>query len=425
MEFLKQSDEVLGVGEFSRRFKMLVKTRIPELWLKGEISNLKTYSSGHTYFTLKDDEGAISAVLFKGYSRGMSLRLENGMRIFAFGEISIYEARGSYQIVVKAVIPDGAGSLAARFQALKEKLSAEGLFDAARKKPVPLLPRRIAVVTSPSGAAIRDFCRILSRRGWKGEVVVIPSRVQGAEAAEELAEGLEKASEFRFGDGAGFDLAVLMRGGGSLEDLWPFNEEALARAVAACPLPTISAVGHEIDFTLSDFAADLRAETPSAAAELVSSAAIEAKTRLDSAESALKNAAAARLEALRANLESLSGALRLNSPEAKIRELWLGLDSIESRIAAAAGALAGRKSEFLRVRADFAALSPARRIEMYSQKLDYLEKHIGLLGVDSALNRGFAVAVDSKGGFISSAADVPEGAFGLRFADGEVSVKKA
>lgn len=426
MEFLKQSDEVLGVGEFSRRFKMLVKTRIPELWLKGEISNLKTYSSGHTYFTLKDDEGAISAVLFKGYSRGMSLRLENGMRIFAFGEISIYEARGSYQIVVKAVISDGAGSLAARFQALKEKLSAEGLFDAARKKPVPLLPRRIAVVTSPSGAAIRDFCRILSRRGWKGEVVVIPSRVQGAEAAEELAEGLEKASKFRFGDGAGFDLAVLMRGGGSLEDLWPFNEEALARAVAACPLPTISAVGHEIDFTLSDFAADLRAETPSAAAELVSSAAIEAKTRLDSAESALKNAAAARLEALRANLESLSGALRLNSPEAKIRELWLGLDSIESRIAAAAaGALAGRKSEFLRVRADFAALSPARRIEMYSQKLDYIEKHIGLLGVDSALNRGFAVAVDSKGGFISSAADVPEGAFGLRFADGEVSVKKA
>ena len=426
MEFLKQSDEVLGVGEFSRRFKMLVKTRIPELWLKGEISNLKTYSSGHTYFTLKDDEGAISAVLFKGYSRGMSLRLEDGMRIFAFGEISIYEARGSYQIVVKAVIPDGAGSLAARFQVLKEKLSAEGLFDAARKKTVPLLPRRIAVVTSPSGAAIRDFCRILSRRGWKGEVVVIPSRVQGAEAAEELAEGLKRASEFRFGDGSGFDLAVLMRGGGSLEDLWPFNEEALARAVAACPLPTISAVGHEIDFTLSDFAADLRAETPSAAAELVSSAAIEAENRLGSAEFALKNALAARLEALRARLESLSGALRLNSPEAKIRELWLGLDSLESRIAAAAaGALAGCKSEFLRVRADFAALSPARRIEMYSQKLDYLEKHIGLLGVDSALNRGFAVAVDSEGGFISSAAEVPEGAFGLRFADGEVSVKKA
>lgn len=426
MEFLKQSDEVLGVGEFSRRFKMLVKTRIPELWLKGEISNLKTYSSGHTYFTLKDAEGAISAVLFKGYSRGMALRLEDGMRIFAFGEISVYEARGSYQIVVKAVIPDGAGSLAARFQALKEKLSAEGLFDAGRKKPVPLLPRRIAVVTSPAGAAVRDFCRILSRRGWRGEVVVIPSRVQGAEAAGELAEGLDRASGFRFGDGGGFDLIVLMRGGGSLEDLWPFNEELLARAVAACPLPTISAVGHEIDFTLSDFAADLRAETPSAAAELVSSAAIEAGNRLDSAEAGFKNAVTARFEALRTGVESLSAALRLNSPEAKIREFWLGLDSLESRLgAAAAASLSERRSEFLRAGADFAALSPARRIEMYSQKLCHLERQIGLLGVESALNRGFAVAFDSGGKFISSAADVPAGAFGLRFADGEISVKKA
>lgn len=170
MEFLKQSDEILGVGEFSRRFKMLVKTRIPELWLKGEISNLKTYSSGHTYFTLKDDEGAISAVLFKGYSRGMSLRLEDGMRIFAFGEISIYEARGSYQIVVKAVIPDGAGSLAARFQALKEKLSAEGLFDAARKKPVPLSSRAaIAVVHDrPVGGCDTRFLQDTLAQGLEG-----------------------------------------------------------------------------------------------------------------------------------------------------------------------------------------------------------------------------------------------------------------
>ena len=225
MEFLRQSDEILSVGEFSRRFKMLIKTHIPELWLKGEISNLKTYSSGHTYFTLKDDEGSISAVLFKGYSRNMTLRLADGMRIFAFGEISIYEARGNYQIVVKAVIPDGAGDLAARFQALKEKLAAEGVFDADRKKQIPLLPRRVAVATSPQGAAIRDFCRILSRRGWKGEIVVIPARVQGAEAAGELCEAVRIAENFTFPDRGGFDLLILMRGGGSLEDLWPFNEE--------------------------------------------------------------------------------------------------------------------------------------------------------------------------------------------------------
>lgn len=425
MEFLRQSDEILSVGEFSRRFKMLIKTHIPELWLKGEISNLKTHSSGHTYFTLKDDEGSISAVLFKGYSRNMTLRLADGMRIFAFGEISIYEARGNYQIVVKAVIPDGAGDLAARFQALKEKLAAEGVFDADRKKQIPLLPRRVAVATSPQGAAIRDFCRILSRRGWKGEIVVIPARVQGAEAAGELCEAVRIAENFTFPDRGGFDLLILMRGGGSLEDLWPFNEEKVARAVSACSIPTISAVGHEIDFTLSDFAADLRAETPSAAAEVISSARIGAKNAIDSVESGLDKAAAFRLESAREGLEALANSLRLNSPEYKIREYNLALDADESRLRTAATAiLSESNSRYLRTCAKMERIAPERTLEAFRRKLEYLEKHIELLGIDSVLNRGFALATDSEGNFISRAADVPEKPFGLRFCDGDVRVEK-
>ena len=176
------------MGEFSRRFKMLVKTCVPELWLRGEISNLKTYSSGHTYFTLKDEEGSISAVLFKGYSRAVSFQLREGMKVFLYGEIAVYEVRGCYQMVVKAALPDGTGDLARRFEELKKRLSAEGLFDSERKKPIPRLPGKIAVVTSPTGAAIRDFCKILKRRGWRGKVYILPAKVQGIGSAAEIAE---------------------------------------------------------------------------------------------------------------------------------------------------------------------------------------------------------------------------------------------
>lgn len=426
MDFLRQSDEILSVGEFSRRLKMLVKTQIPELWLKGEVSNVKTYSSGHTYFTLKDDEGAVSAVLFKGYSRSVSLRLADGMRVFAFGEISIYEARGSYQLVVRALIPDGTGDLAVRFQALKEKLSAEGLFDKSRKKPIPTLPRKIAVITSPTGAAIRDFCRILVRRNWRGEVVVIPSRVQGVEAAGELADAIGTAGEFRFADGSGFDLVVVMRGGGSLEDLWPFNEEVLARAVADCPLPTISAVGHEIDFTLSDFAADVRAETPSAAAELVSSSRLESESRLGLAASGIQKAVSSRIENLFMRLDSLSDVLRLNSPESKIAALRTKLDADAARLCAAASAvLAKKRTELVAANGKYARLTPRRRIEMYSQKLDSLEKHLEILSVEGVLKRGFSLALDSDGNFIQRAENVPDAPFNLRFADGTLRVEKS
>ena len=198
MAFLDRSDEILSVGEFSRRFKMLVKTQVPELWLRGEVSNLKTYSSGHTYFTLKDADASISAVLFKGYSAMLSFPLRDGMKMLAYGEVSVYEPRGSYQFIVKAAMPDGAGDLAQRFEQLKQKLSREGLFDPESKKSIPRMPQNIALITSASGAALRDFCRILKRRGWRGNVYILPARVQGAEAASEIVSQIRYAQNSKF-----------------------------------------------------------------------------------------------------------------------------------------------------------------------------------------------------------------------------------
>ena len=426
MEFLKNSEEILGVGEFSRRFKMLVKTAVPELWLRGEVSNLKTYSSGHVYFTLKDEEGAISAVLFKGYSRAVSFPLREGMKILAYGEISVYEARGSYQIVVKAALPDGTGDLARRFEELKKKLSDEGLFDASKKKDIPALPKNIGVVTSPTGAAIRDFCRILLRRGWRGNVFVLPSRVQGAEAAREIVGQLEFAQNHKFESGEGFDLLVVMRGGGSLEDLWPFNEEIVARAVAECSIPVISAVGHEIDFTLSDFAADLRAETPSAAAEYISSAYIEAFNSVRETFGGIARIVDFTMKSLREKLSNAENVLRLNSPKAVVQNYMLKLDEMESRLSAAFSMGLSEKRHGLSPLSErLAKISPENAINLYKGRLGALEKQLELLGIDSALNRGFALATDKAGNFISSAEKVPQnGAFSLRFHDGSVEVKR-
>lgn len=426
MEFLKNSEEILGVGEFSRRFKMLVKTAVPELWLRGEVSNLKTYSSGHIYFTLKDEEGAISAVLFKGHSRAVSFPLREGMKILAYGEISVYEARGSYQIVVKAALPDGTGDLARRFEELKKKLSDEGLFDASRKKDIPALPKNIGVVTSPTGAAIRDFCRILLRRGWRGNVFVLPSRVQGAEAAREIVGRLEFAQNHKFENGESFDLLVVMRGGGSLEDLWPFNEEIVARAVAECAIPVISAVGHEIDFTLSDFAADLRAETPSAAAEYISSAYIEAFNSVRETFGGIARMVDFTMKSLREKLSNAENVLRLNSPKAVVQNYMLKLDEMESRLSAAFSTGLSEKRRGLSPLSErLAKISPENAINLYKGRLSALEKQLELLGIDSALNRGFALATDKAGNFISSAEKVPQnGAFSLRFHDGSVEVKR-
>jgi len=425
MSFLKSSDEILSVGEFTRRFKTLVKLQVPELWIRGEVSNLKTYSSGHSYFKLKDSEGLMSAVLFKGYARGLSFKLRDGMQILAYGEISVYEGSGQYQLVIKALMPDGQGDLAARFEALKKKLSAEGLFDASRKKSIPQLPKRVAVITSPTGAAIRDFLKILRRRNWNGEVYILPSRVQGVEAPSELVDRLKFAENYVFEDGKGFDVAILMRGGGSLEDLWSFNEEIVARAVAESPLPTISAVGHEIDFSLSDFAADLRAETPSAAAEYISSFAIELREKVSRVFSDISTLTQTKLLELRHFLDSAKDILRVHTPSSKINSLRIFLDELDGRINFEVHKYITNKSAILSQKEiSLARISPESHLNSARERLFSIEKQLGLLNPENTLKRGFAMVFDSGGKRIVRASETEiDKNISLKFSDGEVDSK--
>ncbi len=262
------SAKVLTVAELTRSIRGLLETRFGSVWVQGEISNHRAYASGHQYFTLKDQRAQISCVIFRDTLPPGSPPLSDGAQVQVFGQITVFEARGQYQLSVQIVQARGLGLLQAKFEALKRRLEAEGLFDPARKRALPKFPRRIGIVTSPSGAAIRDMLNVLSRRAPNVEVLINPVRVQGTGAAAEIAAAIHEFNR------AGtpwqpVDLIVLARGGGSIEDLWEFNEEIVARAIFASGLPVVSAVGHEIDFTIADFVADLRAPTPSAAAELI------------------------------------------------------------------------------------------------------------------------------------------------------------
>ena len=323
-------DRVESVTEFTRRVKALLENGIRPGWVRGEVSNLRAQASGHVYFSLKDAGAQVSAVLFRGDAARQSVKLRDGLQIVAYGEVSVYEARGQYQLIVRAVIEDGVGRLQREFEALKQRLAADGLFEPARKVAIPELPATVGFITSPTGAAVQDFLRILIRRGWRGRVVVLPAKVQGEGAAAEMVAMLELAQQLGI-----FDLLVIGRGGGSLEDLWAFNEEPLVRAVAACTVPIISAVGHEIDFTLCDFAADVRAETPSAAAELVSSHFVAALERATQARQALGDAVDAALARATERLDHARSRLRLLSPAAQIEQGHLRADDLANRLGSA------------------------------------------------------------------------------------------
>ena len=257
-------EAAISVSQLNRRVKTLIEQGIARLWVEGEISNLSRPASGHIYFSLKDDSAQVSAAWFRQRQRGPAVGYKNGDHVLAYGRVSIYEARGNYQLIVEQMEPAGEGVLKRRFEVLKKKLLDEGLFDEGRKQALPALPERIGVITSPSGAAVRDILSVLERRFPAIPVVIYPAAVQGDAAPAELIEAL--ATALRRDE---CDVLIIGRGGGSLEDLWAFNDEQLARAIAACPLPVVSAIGHEVDFTIADFVADVRAPTPSGAAEIV------------------------------------------------------------------------------------------------------------------------------------------------------------
>lgn len=292
---------IYSVSEITRQIKLTLEAGYDSLWIEGEISNLVKSAQGHCYFTIKDDKAVLSGVIFRGNRSRITAPLENGTRALFYGKITVYEPRGNYQLLISKAEQVGQGSLHVQLEQLKKKLHAEGLFDSTRKKMIPSFPRRVGVVTSPTGAALRDVLRV-SRTRFKGvDLLIYPTLVQGDAAAANIVRAIEQAQRDNL-----VDVLIITRGGGSIEDLWPFNEEVVARAVAACPLPTVSGVGHEIDYTLCDMAADLRTPTPSAAAELVFPEQRVLKETLESMQLRLDRQIRYRMEQARQQLQHYS-----------------------------------------------------------------------------------------------------------------------
>lgn len=375
---------VYGVTELNQFVKGVLDS-VPELGnvcVRGEISNYKLYPSGHHYFTLKDAEGAIRCVLFKGSAQRLRFRPENGMKVLAVGRVSLYPRDGSYQLYCEGLSPDGIGDLHMAFEQLKEKLYREGLFELSHKKPLPPYPQRIAIITSSAGAAIHDMCRILKRRYPLAKVLLLPVRVQGPEAPAEIAGAIRYADRHRLAD-----IIITGRGGGSMEDLWAFNDEGVARAIYACDTPVISAVGHEPDVTISDFVADVRAATPTHAAELAVPDKEELKAALAGEKLRLWRLESHRITLLRERLDALSRRRALQDPMAAVEEKSMRLDRARQGLERAwLARLTGPRGALAALAGKLDAMSPLK-----------------------VLGRGFSLVTDGEGRIVRRAEDVPVG----------------
>ena len=389
---------ILSVTQLNEYLRMMMDGDrvLSGLFLRGEISNYKRYASGHAYFTLKDEGGQIRAVMFQSYANKLLFAPADGMRVIAHGRVSVYPQNGQYQLYVDEMQPDGAGSLALRFEQLKRKLAAEGLFDEARKKPLPPMPMRIGVITSPRGAAIHDVKRVLSSRFPCAEMILFPSAVQGAEAPMQLIAGLAFFQATNL-----VDVIILGRGGGSAEDLWAFNDEALARAVADCSIPVISAVGHESDFTICDFVADRRAATPSNAAEIAVPDKKEILQLLASQNVRLSTAALREIKQIKMNLEALSKSRVFRFPESL-------LEGFAARLDDAANALSEGMSDLLSNK---------------KQGLNEICGRLDALSPLAVLSRGYAV-LQKDGKTVKSREEVAKGdRLAVRVRDGAFPVE--
>ena len=356
---------VLTVTELTARVRNLLEGEYGEVWVEGEISNARLWKTGHLYFTLKDAGAQLRAVMFRSALRYQRFRPEDGQHVVARGRLSVYEPKGEYQIVCEHLEPRGLGALQLAFDQLRERLDREGLFDAARKRPLPALPRKIGIVTSLDGAALRDMLTVLGRRHPNAHLVIAPARVQGEGAAAAIVRGLRHVQRI-----AGVDVVIVGRGGGSLEDLWAFNEEAVARAVAAAPVPVISAVGHETDYTISDFVADLRAPTPSAAAELVVAPRDELRARIAGLTDRLRAALRDGLRQRRAAVHRLAARPGLAGWPTRVALRGRQIDELAHRLAGAARGGAGRRRRRLyELRLRLEALDLGRRLAAIRARL--------------------------------------------------------
>jgi exodeoxyribonuclease VII large subunit len=418
---------IYTVSGLTREIRDRLETNFSLIWVSGEVSNFRQPLSGHYYFTLKDASAQLRAVFFRSNHQHLRYKPQDGSQILCRGRITVYEPRGEYQLVVDYLEPLGLGALAQAFEALKTRLAAEGLFDAARKKPLPYLPRRLALVTSPTGAVVRDFLRLLRSRYPKVEVLIYPVKVQGPEAAGEIVGALEALSTY-----PGVEVIVLARGGGSLEDLWPFNEEAVARAIHRCPIPVVSAVGHEVDFTIADFVADVRAPTPSAAVELVVPDKGELSRRLDRLAASLGRVWVRRLGLARQHLGLMSR--RLPDLRRYLINLRLRLDEKSEVLIRRARRVLHDRGQHVRLASSrLFLLSPRRTIVLTRQRLEqseqmllhrwqsrqqerrrhlgYCQSHLDQLNPLAILERGYAVAILlPDGAVIREAEKVPLGA---------------
>lgn len=388
------NERVLTVTQLTAQLKGVVEGKFSEVWVAGEISNFSRPQSGHCYFTLKDDAAQLRGVIWRGTASRLKFNLEDGLEVVCRGHLDVYPPRGSYQLVVEQIHLQGVGALELALRKLREKLGQEGLFDAERKQRLPTFPRRIGVVTSPTGAAIRDFLEVLRRR-WRGvEVFVFPVRVQGEGASTEIADSIRMANQLK----PPLDVLVVGRGGGSLEDLWPFNEEAVVRAIAASHVPTVSAVGHEIDVTLADLAADVRALTPSEAAERVVPSSQDVAELMRSLHTRLQTALKSQATALRSRLDALASRPALARPLDTVHNLSRQIDDFAARLHTAANiSFRDKQSRLAAVSGKLETLSPL-----------------------SVLGRGYSVTQDPQTGqVITSARRLRQGqSIQTRFAEG-------
>jgi len=364
--------KVYTVSELAFEAKAFLERQFLDVWVQGEISNFRHPHSGHYYFTLKDRDSQVKAVCFRTHNRYFKFKPEDGLSVLIRGRASLYEARGDFQLIVDYMEPAGMGTLQHAFEQLKKKLGAEGLFDPARKKPLPSFPQRIAIVTSPMGAAIQDILRILKRRSRHIDVLIYPTRVQGEGAAEEITQGVRYLNTRK-----DVDVIVVARGGGSLEDFAPFNEERLARAIAQSVIPVISAVGHEIDFTICDFVADLRAPTPSAAAEIVSQTQDELCRRIENLLQRSRQEVMLIIERKRNTLERLASNRAFASAESRLAFIAQRMDELTFRMERACRSNVARDSDrLIRIRERFDRIDLGRMLERGREDLQLVLKNL-------------------------------------------------